>query len=110
MPPIFPVLSSLAVDCYGHVDRGMMKSRGQLKKSAYIETARMLSKITDRGICDRGMEIVLAEWRFQRENEFADWFESVYLAEDWDLFSAPSFMQVPTATPRDPNHNLLVPR
>jgi hypothetical protein len=99
--------AEFVVDCYIHVDCGMMKNRGKLKKSAYIETARdhirMLSKITDRGIFDRGiMEIVLAEWRFQRENEFADWFESVYLAEDWDLGS---FHAGAGGYPGIPNHN-----
>jgi hypothetical protein len=94
------------VDCYIHVDRGMMKNRGKLKKSAYIETARdhirMLSKITERSIFDRGMEIVLAEWRFQHEDEFADWFEGVYLAEDWDLGS---FHAGAGGYPGIPNHN-----
>jgi hypothetical protein len=75
------------VDCYIHVDRGMMKNRGKLHDTAYIETARnhvrMLSRITDKEIFDHGMDIVLAEWRCHGENVFADWFQSVYLADDW---------------------------
>jgi hypothetical protein len=94
------------VDCYVHVDRGMMKNRGKLHDSAYIEAARshirMLAKITDKAIFDRGMDIVLAEWRCQGEHAFADWFESVYLAEDWEHGS---FHAGAGGFPGIPNHN-----
>jgi hypothetical protein len=79
------------VDCFIHVDRCMLKNRGKLKRSDYIDIARehirMLAKITDRDIFQRGTDIALAEWRAHHENEFADWFQSVYLCKDWDFGS-----------------------
>jgi hypothetical protein len=94
------------VDCYIHVDRGMMKNRGKLHDTAYIETARnhvrMLSRIIDKEIFDHGMDIVLAEWRCHGENAFADWFQSVYLADDW---GNGSFHAGAGGDPGIPNHN-----
>jgi hypothetical protein len=94
------------VDCYIHVDRGMMKNRGRLHDSAYIETAqdhiRLMSRITDKAIFDRGMNLVPAEWRWHGENAFADWFQSVYLADDWDNGS---FHAGAGGYPGIPNHN-----
>jgi hypothetical protein len=94
------------VDCYIHVDRCLIKNRGKLKKSDYIHTARdhirMLSKITDREIFQRGCDIVLAEWRCNHEDEFADWFKSVYLSKDWDFGS---FHAGAGELPGIPNHN-----
>ena len=65
-----------------------MKNRGRLKKQDYLITAqedlRMLIKITDRDIFDYGVQVVVAGWRNDGEDDFADWFEHVYLADDWD--------------------------
>ena len=80
--------AACVVDCSVHVDRGMFKNRGRLKKGDYLETAlqhvRMLVSITDRETFDYGAQVVLSQWKTDGEEEFADWFESVYLAEDWD--------------------------
>jgi hypothetical protein len=75
------------IDCVVHVDRGIMKNRDKLKNAGNLESIRcsfrMLSRITNREIFDRGVDVVLQEWRGMGEHEFADWFETVYLNEDW---------------------------
>jgi hypothetical protein len=48
------------------------------------EDVRLLSGITDRDIFRRGVEVVLADWRYHHQSAFADWFESVYLCDAWD--------------------------
>jgi len=94
------------VDCFIHVDRCMVKNRGKLNRPDYISTARehirILAKITDRDVFQRGADVVMAEWRCNHENAFADWFESVYLAEDWDNGS---FHAGAGEIPGIPNHN-----
>jgi hypothetical protein len=64
------------VDCFIHVDRCMLKTRGKLNRSNYISTARehirILAKITDRDVFQRGADVkVMAEWRCNHENAFA---------------------------------------
>jgi hypothetical protein len=76
------------VDCSVHVDRGIMKNRDKLQFSENLEIIRshlrMLVKITNQDIFDRGVAVVLAHWRDEMlETVFADWFESVYVNEDW---------------------------
>lgn len=76
------------IDCSIHVDRGIMKNRDKLQFPANLETVRshfrMLVRITNREIFDRGVAVVLATWRDHlNEDVFADWFETVYLSEDW---------------------------
>jgi hypothetical protein len=62
------------VDCFVHVDRCMLKNRGKLNRSDYISTARehirILAKITDRDVFQRGADVVMAEWRCNHENVF----------------------------------------
>jgi hypothetical protein len=52
--------------------------------NAAREDVRMLSTITDRDIFERGVQVVLADWRYHNQHAFADWFESVYLSDAWD--------------------------
>jgi hypothetical protein len=54
----------------------MLKTRGKLNRSNYISTARehirILAKITDRDVFQRGADVkVMAEWRCNHENAFA---------------------------------------
>jgi hypothetical protein len=44
----------------------------------------MLFAITDWEIFQRGVEVVLADWRYHQQDALADWFESVYLCDAWD--------------------------
>jgi hypothetical protein len=64
------------------------KKKVQDSKKVFIDAARedvrMLSAITDREIFQRGVEFVLADWRYHQQDAFADWFESVYLCDAWD--------------------------
>jgi hypothetical protein len=53
-------------------------------KSGHRAHSHILAKITDRDVFQHGAGVVMAEWRCNHENAFADWFESAYLAEDWD--------------------------
>jgi hypothetical protein len=53
------------------------------KKKILLDAAR-LSAITDWEIFQRGVEVVLAYWRYHQQDAFADWFESVYLCDAWD--------------------------
>jgi hypothetical protein len=45
----------------------------------------MLFAITDREIFQRGVEVVLADWRYRQQDALADWFESAYLCDAWDI-------------------------
>jgi hypothetical protein len=48
------------------------------------EDVRLLAAITDREVFARGVEVVLADWRYHHQFAFADWFESVYLCDAWN--------------------------
>jgi hypothetical protein len=76
------------VDCSIHVDRGIMKNRDKLQNPENLDTVRshfrMLVRITNREIFDRGVAVVLADWRDNlNEDVFAAWFEDIYLNDDW---------------------------
>jgi hypothetical protein len=45
------------------------------------EDAKMLFAIADWEIFQRGVEVVLADWRYHQQDALADWFESVYLCD-----------------------------
>jgi hypothetical protein len=79
--------SKHVIDCSVHVDRGMVKNSGLLGQHEYLEEARrhvrMLVGITDPHIFLAGCKTVLEAWRGSGNERFADWFEKVYLTEDW---------------------------
>jgi hypothetical protein len=74
----------------GEETKGDKKKKKKVQDSKKIfldaarEDVRMLSAITDREIFQRGVEVVLADWRYHQQDAFADWFESVYLCDAWD--------------------------
>jgi hypothetical protein len=88
------------VDCFVHVNRGLMKHKALLHDPEYIDTAqkhfRLMCEVTDRDIFDLLTSCVLCEWREAGEGAFADWFESVYLADNWDNGC---FLRVPARFP-----------
>jgi hypothetical protein len=60
------------------------KRKSPIFLDAAREDAKSISAITDREIFKRGVEVVLADWRYHQLDAFADWFESVYLGDTWD--------------------------
>lgn len=79
---------TIIIDCRIHVSRGMLKNKHRLLDEEYGEVAHkhfnLLHQCGTREVFDALKEVVLRTWRDAGEGAFADWFESVYLHEDWD--------------------------
>ena len=79
---------TVIIDCRIHVARGMLKNKHRLVSAEYGEVAHrhftLLHSIGSRELFDAFKTIVLRTWREAGEDAYADWFESVYLAEAWD--------------------------
>jgi hypothetical protein len=56
----------------------------KMKKQVPPYFLKILSTITNREIIRRGVEFVIADWRYHHQDAFADWFESVYFCDAWD--------------------------
>jgi hypothetical protein len=79
---------TVIIDCRIHVARGMLKNKHRLVSAEYGEVAHrhftLLHSIGSRELFDAFKTVVLRTWREAGEDAYADWFESVYLAEAWD--------------------------